>query len=386
MNRDETSRTGMMALEEGSRVDFTRLRHDRRRRLARGMEAAGLDALVLGRGPNVRYAAGARQLWRAGTSPFAPMCVMVAETGKVHLLSVWDEGVPPEIGHDELYGLFWNPANLLEALRGIPGLAEAERVGTDGFTPLFGRLQPAIAPKAEVVDASPLLSEARATKTADEVACITVAATLAEAALCALEHALAPGVTERQLLGVFYECVCRLGSPAPASESVAFATPAHGPVRFRHLVSDRPVGEGELVALAPSALYAGYEGGLARTRVAGSSAPKGTAALAGRCRTALDALVAACRPGAAGADLYAAWESTGEPAPTVLLANGIGIGTEPPVIGFGRGRTATLVEGQVLSVQAWAAHEGTGGFLEREVVLVGAEGPQVLTRGERFPL
>lgn len=384
MRRDETNLTGMMALEEGSRVDFTRLRHDRRQRLLQRMEAAGLDALVLGRTGNVRYAAGARQLWRAGTSPFAPMCVMVKETGKVHLLSVWDEGVPPEIGRDDLYGLFWNPANLLEALREIPGLAEAERVGTDGFTPLFGRLQPAIIPKAEVLDASPLLAEARATKTADEVACITVAASLAEAALSALEQALVPAITERQLLGVFYECVARLGSPAPASESVAFATPGHGPVRLRTVVSDRPVGDGELVVLAPGALYAGYEGGLARTRVAGATAPKGLHALAGRCQTALDALVAACRPGNTGADLYRAWESSGEPAPTAALAHGVGIGAEPPVIGFGRGAAASLVEGQVLSVQAWVAAEGTGGFLERELVLVSAEGPEVLTRGERF--
>jgi hypothetical protein len=37
----------------------------------------------------------------------------------------------------------------------------------------------------------------------------------------------------------------------------------------------------------------------------------------------------------------------------------------------------------VLNVQAWVAAEGTGGHLERELVLVGPEGPEVLTRSRR---
>lgn len=376
-------RAGVMALEDSGRVDFTRLRAERRRRLFEGMGSAGLDALILGRSANVRYAAGARQLWRAGTSPFAPMCVLVAATGRVHLLSVWDEGVPPEISRQELYGLFWNPGNLLQALAAIPGLPEAARVGTDSMTPMFAQLLPSVVGAAELEDAGPMLRAARERKTEDEIGCLTVAAALAEAGLAALEAALEPGVTERRLVGIYHEAMSRLGTPTVPSDSVAFATPRHGPVSFRHLATERPVGIGELVVLSPGALYAGYEAGLARTRVAGGSPPGGAEALAGRADRALEALVAACRPGSTGADLRRAWEETGEPLPSVPLAHGMGIGPEPPVVGWGRGDDAVLKEGNVLSVQAWVSAEGTGGHLERELVLVGPEGPEVLTRSRR---
>jgi Xaa-Pro aminopeptidase len=209
-----------------------------------------------------------------------------------------------------------------------------------------------------------------------------VAAALAEAGLSALEAALVPGVTERELLAVYDECVARLGAPTPPSESVAFATPRRGPVRFRNLASDRPVGDDELVVLSPGALYAGYEGGLARTRPAGATSPPGTSELAARCSRGLDALLGACRPGNTGADLYRAWEATGEPEPSIALAHGMGIGAEAPLIGFGRGATASLDEDSVLSVQSWVTAEGTGGFLRRELVRVGSEGPELLTRGE----
>ena len=245
--------TGVMALEEGGRVDFTRLRQERRRALFDVMDAAGLEALALGRAANVRYAAGARQLWRTGAHPFAPLGVVIRATEKVHLLSSWDEGVPSEIGREDLYGLFWDPAHLIAGLREIPGFVQAHRVGTDSLTPFFGRVLRDLVPGIELVDASPLLQRARAHKTADEIAAI-------------MEEALRPGITERALLGAYLEAVAGLGAPTPPSESVVFATPRQGPVRFRYLAGNRTIGQGELVVLAPGALYAGYEGGVARTR------------------------------------------------------------------------------------------------------------------------
>jgi Xaa-Pro dipeptidase len=374
---------GGMALEDGARVDFGRLRRERRERLLEAVGAAGLDAVVLGRSANIRYASGARQLWRSGASPFAPASVVVRKTGRVHLLSVWDEGIPPEIGHEDLYGISWNPQNLLGALRNIPGLADARVVGTDSITPFFGELLRGVAPDARLVDASGVMSGARATKTPDEIACMASAATIAEAGLAALRGAVVPGVTERQLLGIFDECISGLGAPTPPSEGVVFATPRGGPVRYRNLVSDRPVGDDELVVLTPGALYAGYEAGVGRTVGSGATPPQGTAGLADRCHRALDALVAACRPGNTGRDLYRAWEASGEPEPVVALAHGMGIGVEEPLIGFGRGADAAIVRGSVLSVQAWVSAEGTGGYLLRDLVLVGADGPEVLTKGQR---
>jgi Xaa-Pro dipeptidase len=375
--------SGTMALEDGARVDFTRLRQERRRRVFEAAKSAGLDALVLGRPGNVRYATGARQLWRSGANPFAPMCVVIPETGRIHLLSTWDDGIPPEIGHDDLYGMFWNPAHLIAALAAIPGLSGAHRVGTDSLTPFFAQVLADLVPNFELVDASGLMHGLRANKTSDELACLEVALTLAEAGLAALEAALEPGVSERHLLGVYAETLAALGAPTPPSESVVFATPRLGPVHYRYLARDRIIARGELVVLSPGALYAAYEGAVARTRTAGAAPSRGAIALADRCHRATDALVAACRAGNTGADLYRAWESTGERPAGIALAYGMGIGTETPMIGFGRSAGVTLCEGAVLSVQAWVSEEGVGGILEREMLRIGENGPEVLTRSQR---
>jgi Xaa-Pro dipeptidase len=375
---------GTMALEDSARVDFARLRRERRRRLFDALAAEGMDALVLGRPANVRYASGARQLWRAGSAPFGPASVVVPETERVHLLSIWDEGVPPEINHEDLYPLTWNPANLLAALKAIPGLAKAGRVGTDGLTPMFAQHLHNVAPAAEVVDAGPALWRARRTKTGDELTCLRTAAALAEAALQWMRERVEPGVSERGLLAAYYECIGGLGVPAPASESIAFATPTRGAVDFRVLTRDRPIGDGELIVLSPGALYAGYEADVGSTVLAGLTAPPGAASLAERCRNGLDALLEVSRAGATGADLHRAWQQTGEAVPPVVLAHGLGLGAEPPVIGLGRGHAAPLEEGSVLCVQSWVSAEGTGGCLERATVLIASDGPQLLTRRARF--
>jgi Xaa-Pro aminopeptidase len=384
VSRDRGVLVGMMALEDDARVDFASLRAKRRAKVLSGMESHDLDALMLGGVGDVRYVSGARQLGRSGVLPFAPVAVVVKKTARVHLLSTWDEGVPPEIGRDDLYRLSWNPANLAADLAKIPGLREARRVGTDGLTPMFAGLIPQLVTPAELVDAASVMASARRAKMPDEITCLDVASAIAEAALGAMEDALTPGITERELLGIYDERIASLGAPMPPSESVCFATPSRGPVRFRHLASDRPIAEGDLVVLAPGALYAGYEAGLARTRVAGNAAPAGTADLAARCARGLDALIAACRPGNTGADLYRAWENAGNPDPEVLLAHGLGLGAEPPLIGLGRGANATIEVGMVLSVQSWVTEEGVGGCLERGTVRIESSGPSALTRYGRL--
>lgn len=373
-------------VDTGDELDLAELRADRRRRLLDAMVDHALDVLILGRPADIAFATGARQLWTAGTRPFGPACVVVSETGGVHLLSVSDDGVPPEVGHDDLYGLSWNPANLVASLDAIPGLRAARRVGTGSSSPGFPRLLQAIAPDAEVVDGGPAIWAARSIKTADELACIVAATAVAEAALTAMVDALRPGVTERDLLAAHLERIASLGAPTPPTEGVACATPTQGPVQLRRLATDRPIAEGQLVVLDAGGFHAGYEGGVGRTWIGGEATPSSDQrALAERCRVAREATVAACRAGTTGARLREAWTATGEPLPPVPIAHGIGLGAEPPVIGEGIGDGAVLAGGTVLAVTAWVAQEGVGGFLERDLVLVGDGEPQILSRYGRGP-
>jgi len=228
---------------------------------------------------------------------------------------------------------------------------------------------------SELVDGGAVLVACRRVKTGAEITCLEVAAAISESALSAMSAALGPGVSERELLGVYSEHVARLWAPVPPSESVCSVV--SGAVSLGLVASDRVVGDGELVVLAPGALYAGYEAGLARTVVAGAG---GGGPLSERCAAGMDALLGACRAGGVGADLYRAWEGAGLGAASAVLAHGLGLGAEPPVIGFGRGRDAVLEEGMVLSVQSWVVEEDVGGRLLRETVVVGAGDPVVLTR------
>ena len=98
----------------------------------------------------------------------------------------------------------------------------------------------------------------------------------------------------------------------------------------------------------------------------------------------MDALIGACRPGHTGADLYRAWQNTGNEDPGISFAHGLGLGAEPPLIGLGRGSDAVIEEGMVLSVQSWVTEEGIGGCLERATVHIGGNGPSVLTRYGRL--
>ena len=79
--RDRGVFVGMMGLEDDARVDFARLRAERRAKVLSGMESHDLDALMLGGVGNVRYVSGARQLGRSGVLPFAPVAVVVRDTG-----------------------------------------------------------------------------------------------------------------------------------------------------------------------------------------------------------------------------------------------------------------------------------------------------------------
>lgn len=377
---------GSAASPEGGDVDFDALREHRRARLRAAMHDAGIDVLLLGRPANIRYASGARQLWTAGARSFGPGCVVMAATGRVHLLSTWDEGVPAEIAHDELFGLAWNAANLVARLAAVPGLREARRVGTDGLGPGTAELVASLAPGAELVDGGPALRAARRIKGPEEVVCIRTAAVLAEAALDAMASAVAPGVTERALVGVHSRRLAELGAPTPASEAVACATPRRGPARLRRMTSDRTLAAGELVALSAGALWAGYEADVARAvtcphAAGGSSEPAGPqAAFVARLAEAHAATVAACRPGATGSDLLGAWRAAGGMSGGEPLAWGLGLGVEAPLVGDGCGSEEQIEEGMVLAVQGWMTEEGVGGALRTDTIVVGPEGPEVITR------
>lgn len=348
------------------------------------MEAYDLDVLVLGRGANVRYVTGAREMvWNAGTHPFAPACVVVRATGAIHMLGTWDEGIPDDIPHDHLYGLTWNPLNWVTALQGIDGAATARRVGTDTMSPTFAQLLPMAFPAAELVDGEPAMRTARRVKTAEELVALRQAITVAEASLAKAVAELRPGVTERHLSGVLLEAAAAGGVTTPATQEVAWRTSREH--RWRRVNGDGRVGPGDLVAFTAGVVACangGYIGEVGRTWPADGGDGPAIRSLYQRWDELWTRLAAACRPGAPASDLFAAYETAGEPLPPMPVARGLGLGFDPPVVTAGLPATAAqerLDPGMVLAVTGYVWEAGVGAVFGREAMLITPDGAELLT-------
>lgn len=387
---------GVLALEEGGRVDFARLRRERRARVEQVMAELDCDVLLLGREYNARYASGVRRLSVASTRPFSPGCVLVRSTGECHVMSTWEEGIPHEVPRENLFGMTWNPSNFVDVLQKIPGLADARRVGIDSMTALFAGLVPMALPHGEFVDVTPALLAARMIKTADEVACIRTAVAITESALMAAASKLHPGVRERELLGAFEERMAAMGANVPAMEGTFCATTQSGDqplAALRRLVGDHTVESGDLVVMSSSALFAGYEGPAGRTwPCADGRLPEVAIAqqdLYRRWQAVWKNLSAVLRPGSSGADLRAAYERSGETLPPFPIVRSIGIGYEAPIAGSTLGvdfdARWRLEAGMVLAVEA-AVVGSAGGYVVTDTVLVTPDGYEVLSTLGHGPL
>lgn len=358
--------------------DDRALRSGRRERALAQMAAHDLDVLVLGRQANVRYVTGAPQLWVAGTRPFGPTCVVVAETGAIHLLSTWDEGVPEDIPHENLYGIAWNPMNTISVLQGIDGAATAKRVGTDALSPGFAQLLPVAFPNAELVDGELAMRAARRIKTAEEVAALRESIRVAENGLAAAVAELRPGVSEKTLAGVLLEAMAAGGVSTPATQDVAWVTSREHP--WRRGSDDGRVASGDLVALSAGVLAGGYAGEVGRSWPVGEL--DGAADLYRRWELLWDRLYDACQPAAPAAELLTAYHAAGEPLPPMPVARGLGLGFDPPVVSAHLPATAAeeqLEPGMVLAVTGYVWERGVGAVFGREAVLITADGPELLT-------
>ncbi|WP_328392592.1 M24 family metallopeptidase [Nocardia sp. NBC_00416] len=359
--------------------DDRALRVGRRERVLAQMHAHDLDILIAGRQANARYLSGAPQLWVAGTRPFGPVALIVRKTGAVHLHSTWDEGIPEDIPHENLYETMWDPRNLVAVLRDIEGAADARRVGTDALSPAFAELLPIAFPGAEIVDGELAFRTARRIKTAAEIETMRAGLRVAEQGLAAGLAALAPGVTEQALAGVLLEACAAGGVSTPATQDAAWVTARDHP--WRRATEDRRVQEGDLVALSSGVLGDGYIGEVGRTWPVGQASPA-TERLYGRWNRLWDNLIQSCRAGAPAAGLLDAYLTAGEPLPVLPVARGLGMGFDPPVVTPTLRRTAEselLEPGMVLAVTGYVWAEGVGAVFGRDAVLIGENGPQILT-------
>jgi Xaa-Pro aminopeptidase len=361
--------------------DERQLRYGRRQRALVAMEEHNLDMLILGRPANIRYVTGVPQLWNAGTRAFGPGCVLVRGTGEIRLLSTWDEGVPDEIPHDHLYGITWNPMNLVSVLHGIGDELRPRRVGTDALSPLFAQLLPLALPDSDLVDGERALQQARQVKTAEEIAAIRSAIGVAEAGLAASVADLRPGITERELAAIFMDAMASCGVTTPSTQDVARITTRP------HRAAGEPAREGDLVAFDAGVVAGGYTGEVGRTWPVGTeSTTPSTRDLYRRWHELWSRMEDACQPGARLSALFGAYEAAGEPVPAAPIAWGVGLGLDQPLVVRDLPATAErdrFDPGMVLVVRAHAADDD-GAVTGTQTLLVTPTGPEVLTSSPQW--
>jgi Xaa-Pro aminopeptidase len=300
---------GQEAVDWQQRVDFPRLRAQRLERTRDAMREAGLSALLLFGGDNIRYATGSFQgHWKY--APFIRYCVVPLEgdptlfelanidlenavadlpwlDGNIHPATAWrmTEAAAPEY----LARMVGTVVDVLES-HGI----RAERLGVDHREP---ELIEALAGRGyEAVDGQSVMMAARVIKLPDELELLKQGCTIGDACFHRMKyHWLEPGLRERELVGEISRYLFANGFE---HISQIFCASGGGTNPYRRWFSDKMMRAGDFVivdinAAGPSGYYIDY----VRTLQVGKADSPEQRESYKRCHELLQNTLAAMRPG-----------------------------------------------------------------------------------------
>ncbi len=350
------------ALQAGERI----------RRLREAVVEAGLDAFVATSDESIAYLSGFRPLQlerlfavtvHAGSS--AAILVPALDRGQVRDAPEVLTRVSYEASSDGV-------AELVAALAG------ARRVGVEGEHLNFARSEALRAAGFELVSAGHLMDALRWCKEAGEIEKVRAACELVERGVRLVFETLSPGVTEREANGRVESWLREQGATA-AHPQILFGDRAANP---HSEPGDRELRVGDVVCADLSACLDGYWGDLTRCATVGPASDWARDAWI-VVREAQAAAIAACRPGISAREVDAAARQLVEARPDLgqcLHGAGHAIGLaihEPP---FLVPRTQTpLVAGMIFTIEPGIYRPGVGGLRLEDDVLVGPDGPELLS-------
>lgn len=238
----------------------------------------------------------------------------------------------------------------------------------------------------ELVRAPDLVQRLRAVKDGTEIATLSSACAVADAALADLVAAggLRPGRTEREVAADLEHRMRGHGADGPSFETIVAAGP--NSAIPHHRPTDRPLVTGDLVKMDFGALVDGYHSDMTRTMVLGPPA--------GWQRELYDLVAAAQAAGRAALAVDAELRGVDAAAREVITAAGRGdefvhglghgvglqIHEAPPLAATAEGR---LAAGMTLTVEPGVYLAGRGGVRIEDILVVRPHGPELLTRTDR---
>jgi Xaa-Pro aminopeptidase len=393
---------GMNAVDWEQRIDLDRLRSERLARLNAELERSELGAVLAFDFANIRYMTATHiGTWAIDKYiRFALLCrgaePIVWDFGSAarhhQLYNPWLDGEKrARAGISVLRGAFHPDAGIAEELARKIAHELAERglqnepLGVDIIEmPVLTALQNA---GLRVVDGQQLFLEARRIKTRDEIALLTQACSMVDAAYESLYEFLRPGVRENECVGLVSKVLYDLGSEyVEGVNAISGERCAPHP----HVYSDRLIRPGDPAFFDILHSHMGYRTCYYRCFAVGSASPAMRDAYV-RCREYMDMAIAAVRPGATTADIVRLWpraEEFGFPNEEAAFAlqygHGVGLSIwEKPI--FSRlvslDHPEVLEEGMVFALETyWPAKDGWGAARIEEEVVVTADGCQVITK------
>ena len=288
-----------------------------------------------------------------------------------------------------------------EALAGAIGRERGSRVGMLGsdavpaaWSAVLGDGLRAQGRTATFVDADDLAMRLRRIKTPAEQRLLRAAGALGSRAMTAALDAAVPGGSEAQVAAAFFATVVAGGgavydvvvSSGAGSGTLGPSGGAAGAARW----TTRTLQAGELLRLDAYGSVGGYLFDFARSTVIGADPTPEQSDLLDALRGSVAAGIELLRPGVALSAVAQRCERVlagsaharrhGVPAHTMsgFWGHGLGLGWEPPWIG--PQSSERVEEGMCLALERRAAVGGLGGGQYEDDVLVGADGPELLTR------
>jgi Xaa-Pro aminopeptidase len=382
-------------LEKG--IDFGRLRQDRLTKIQREMAARDIGALLLTDIINIRYATGVSimPLWTAvNLAHYVLVPVegspVIFEYGQAQfrVKQYWSEVRPAHYWQSRFADQFADQlsdtwaAEIKDVLQEW-GVADAklgiETLDYNGFSAL---LQHGI----QLTDADETMEAARIIKTMDEIELLRQSITIAEAALYDLEKAIRPGITENELLAIFWHKMLALGGEWCFTRLLASGYKTNP---WFHEAGSKMVRPGDLVGIDTDMIgIEGYACDISRTFLCGDM---GSAVQKEAYKVAHDFVqetIELCTAGRSYEDFANSIPAVPEPYiaqryPVIL--HGIGTDDEPPFIPYADRKEDVMPQGafqenMVVSVEFYAGKVGEqDGVKLEDMVWITAEGPVLLS-------
>jgi Xaa-Pro aminopeptidase len=399
--------SGLMASAPPTRIsatpDLARMHRERAERVRGVMRDQDIDALVLLGNTHVEYATGA--VWPLADSGRAnfeqPVAVVLADDEWPHLFSPvrGDDRLASAVPVDHLHGpvyLDFDEGVQLFTAQLADLLPDKAVIAIDEWTHALRRERSLLFVDTPV-DGGRVISQARVTKTPDELSCMREGLRITEQAIADVQARLAPGVRQTDLTATFLRTIFDAGADANILDPIWQVMPSRmadgpwtttGDLAVPLLTTERELVEGDVLWVDTGISYAGFHSDFGRTWIVGREPDVRQRAQFEKWRAIMDAVLDVTRAGATAAELTAAAiEVAGGVKPWMphfYLGHGLGIDSaESPYVGsdIGEAFDASLVltAGMVLVLEPIVWDDGAAGYRAEEVLLITEDGWEPMT-------